>query len=382
MRRVVPLTLGSLALGLDAYVVGGILPAVGGGVHASTAAVGQLVTVFTLTYALLSPVCATLLTGRPVRVVLLVALAVFTLGNVLSALAGSLGPLLVARAVAGLGAGVYAPMSAVAAAGLVPPARRGRALAMLTGGMSVGAAAGVPVGLTLAYHAGWRSTLWLVTALGVLAIVGVAAFLPAGISVAAPSPRARLAVLTDRRVAAVGVVMALVAATSVGLYTYIAPLLAATLHVSHLTGYLWVWGLGGLVGSLTVGRLVDVWPDTRALVTLIIAVLGAALLLFATVAHDTVVALVLLFCWGAAGWGSLAPQQHRMLALPGAGGPVAVSLNSSALYLGSATGAGIGGALLGGVSVTTLAMAYGAVALATAAANLVFTPAARPLQRR
>jgi predicted MFS family arabinose efflux permease len=52
----------------------------------------------------------------------------------LSAVAGSLSLLLVARVVAGLGAGMYSPMSAAAAAALVPAERRGRALAMITGG--------------------------------------------------------------------------------------------------------------------------------------------------------------------------------------------------------------------------------------------------------
>jgi predicted MFS family arabinose efflux permease len=375
MRRVLPLAFGALALGLDAYVVAGILPVVADGLQASVSAAGQLVTAFTLSYGLLSPVFATLLTGRPVRAVLLTALAVFTIGNALSAVAGSLSLLLVARVVAGLGAGMYSPMSAAAAAALVPSGRRGRALAMITGGMSIGAAAGVPLGLALAYDTGWRTTLWLITALGVVAMVAVAAFVPSDIPAAAPSLRARLSVLTDRRVGAVAAVTVLTSATSIGLYTYVAPLLTATLHATELTGYLWIWGLGGLAGSLLVGRLIDAWRDTRMLVTAILAVLGATLALFPVAGGGSAGAMVLLLVWGAVGWGSLAPQQHRMLALREPEGPVAVSLNASALYLGSAIGAAVGGALLGGgLPVTALAVVLGAVALVTAGLNRVITP--------
>ncbi|WP_214414897.1 MFS transporter [Sphaerisporangium fuscum] len=376
MKRVLPLTLGSLALGLDAYVVAGILPVVGHDLHTTTSAAGQLVTVFTLSYGLLSPVFATLLARRPVRMVLLAALAVFTAGNLLSAVAGSFALLLVSRAVAGLGAGVYSPMAAAAAAGLVPPERRGRALALVTAGMTVGAAAGVPLGLTLAESTGWRSTMWLITGLGVVAMAGVASLLPAGTPASPPPLRARLAVLTDRRVVAVAAVMLLAAAASVGLYTYIAPLMAATLHVTELSHHLWLWGLGGLVGSQLVGVLVDAWRDTRALVSVILGVLGVTLAVFPFVATTGPGATVALLVWGALGWGCLAPQIHRMLALRGADGPLAVSLNSSALYLGSAVGAGVGGALIGaGLAVTTLAMLYGAVALTVALLNLFLTPA-------
>jgi predicted MFS family arabinose efflux permease len=242
--------------------------------------------------------------------------------------------------------------------------------------MSVGAAAGVPLGLTLAYHTGWRSTLWLVTALGVLAMAGVALFLPAGITASAPSLRARLGVLADRRVGAVAGVMLLISASAIGVYTYVAPLLAATLHATDLTPYLWMWGLGGLLGSLVVGRVVDTWHDTRALVSVLLAALGCVLALFSVAGSSAVVVMALLLVWGAVGWGSLAPQQHRMLALRGPEGPVAVSLNASALYLGSAIGAAAGGALLdGGLPAVSLAAAFGGLALVAAVLNQVFGPA-------
>ena len=84
---------------------------------------------------------------------------------------------------------------------------------------------------------------------------------------------------------------------------------------------------------------------------------------------------MLLLAWGAAGWGSLAPQQHRMLALRGDDGPVAVSLNASALYLGSSVGAAFGGTLLArSTSITALAVLYGGTALAAAAVNLISSP--------
>lgn len=382
MRVLLPLTLGSFALGLDAYVIGGILPVIGHSLHTSSFAVGQLVTAFTLSYGLISPLLATMVVGRPARTVLLGALAVFTLGNLLSAISASFLLLLGSRLIAGLGAGVYAPMSVSAAAAMVPEHRRGRALAMITGSMALGAAAGVPLSLTLSDDMGWRAPLWLITTLGVVSMVGVAAFLRTDTPCSAPPLHARLRTLANRQVVSIAAVMLLISGTSIGLYTYVAVLLTATVHTTHLAGYLWVWGTGGLVGSLLVGRLVDAWGDTRTLVTVIIAVLGAALM-FLSVGDNAAVTMILLFIWGAVGWGSLAPQQHRMLALRSVEGTVAVSLNASALYLGSAIGAGAGGALLGaGITVTVLAVLYGAVAVLAAVLNLIVTPSAPTVESR
>jgi len=379
MRRLIPLTIGSFALGLDAFVVAGILPIMSANLHLSVSAIGQLVTVFTLSYALLSPVFSTLLTGRSLRAVLLMALLVFTAGNVLTATSSAFPALLAARAVAGIGAGLYSPMSVAAAAGLVPAERRGRALAMITGGMSSGVVLGVPIGLALAQAAGWRATIWLVVGLTVIAFIGIAAFLPDLRSAAsAPSLRARAGVLADRRVLTITLVTLTCATASIGSYTYLSALLGHALHATNLTLYLWVWGLGGLVGSFAVGQVIDRWADTRALVSVIAGVLGGALLLLPLADHHVATVLPVLFIWGIAGWSSLAPQQHRMLAVREKDGTVAVTLNSSATYLGSSVGAGIGGLLLGaGLSADVLPLLYGGVAALCALLNLA-TPAARP----
>ncbi|MEV6113834.1 MFS transporter [Streptomyces sp. NPDC052109] len=377
MRRAVPLTLGSAALGLDAFVVAGILPVISADLHASVSAVGQMVTVFTLSYALLAPLCAAAAAGRPLRTVLLLALLVFTAGNVLTAVSSSLPLLLGARALAGVGAGLYSPMAAAAAAGLVAPERRGRALAMITGGMSTGVVLGVPLGLVLAQHAGWRSTMWLVVALTALAFAGIALYLPNVQAAAAPSVRARLGAMADRSVVAVALVTLAGSIASIGTYTYVSQLLGRTLHTSQITPDLWAWGLGGLLGSFAIGQLVDRWRDTRALVSTVLGILGTVLALLPLLGQQALGAGLLLFVWGAVGWSQVAPQQHRMLKLRPDDGTGAVSLNSSATYLGNAIGSAVGGVLLGcGLSPLGLPLILGVLALLGAVANLVWTPAA------
>ncbi|MEU7258984.1 MFS transporter [Streptomyces rimosus] len=364
MRKVWLLALGAFALGLDAYVMAGLLPVVAGDLRASVSLVGQMVTVFTLAYAVAAPLVAGLMAGVRPRVVIVVALGVFTVGNAVTALAPSLGALLAARVVAGAGAGVYAALSTAAASALVPGERRGRALALVMGGMSTGTVLGVPVGVLLAGHAGWRSTMWLVTGLGAVALVGLAALLPP-VPADPPVPaRARLAAVADREVAPIVGVSFLAAVASLGLYTYLAPVLASAGGVTEVGPYLWAWGIGGVVGSLVAGPLVDRTGKAAALVGGVLVTVAVAQVLLPLLASAALPgAAAALVLWGAAGWALQVPQQHRLLALRDDRGTVALALNNSALYLGSAVGSALGGlALAAGAEGYALPWAAGGVA--------------------
>ncbi|WP_409239294.1 MFS transporter [Streptomyces sp. PA5.6] len=364
MRKVWLLMVGSFTLGLDAYVMAGLLPVVADDLGTTVSLAGQMVTVFTLAYAVSAPLVAGLLSGVRPRVLILAALAVFTLGNGLTALAPGLAVLLVARAVAGVGAGVYSALSTAAAAALAGEERRGRALALVMGGMSSGTVLGVPLGVLLADHTSWRATMWLVTGLGAVALTGLAVGLPDIPAAPAVPVRARLAALADRKVLPIVGVSFLGAVASLGLYTYLAPVLASSGGVGDgaVAPYLWAWGIGGVLGSVVAGPLVDRTGRVFALVTGIVLALVVAIGVLPLLGAAAYPALVV---WGAAGWAFQVPQQHRLLALRAERGAVALALNNSALYLGSAVGSGVAGlALAAGLAPRALPWAAAAVALA------------------
>ncbi|MEU8887115.1 MFS transporter [Streptomyces sp. NPDC048442] len=341
------LALGSFALGVDAYVMAGLLPLVSAGLRVSASSAGQMVTVFTLCYALGGPVFATLLAKRSSKVVLGVALLVFTVGNALTALAPSLAVLLLSRAVAGIGAGVYFPIAAATAAGLAAPERRGRALAAVMGGMSVGTVIGVPAGLLLAEHIGWRGTMWLITGLGLVALIGIMR-LPK-LDVSPPPPlRQRVRALAGGRVAGIVTVSLLGGVASLGLYTYLAEFLADAAHTDQTVWAMWAWGAGGIFGSLVIGPVVDRTKRPFTAVTCILVLIVAAQFALPAAAHASALwAVVPLVVWGAAGWAVQVPQQHQLIAAQPQQATIAVSLNSSAVYLGSAIGSALGGVVLG-----------------------------------
>lgn len=372
MPRIFFLAIGMFALGLDAYVVAGILPEIGKTFGTSDAINAQTVTAFTLCYAIAAPVFATLLVRKSVKKVLIGALLVFTIANIASALSPDLHILLLSRALAGIGAGLFSPVAAAAAVAMVTPERKGRALSLILGGMSTGTVIGVPFGLLLAQHFGWQSTLWLVTAIGLVGLIGIASGFPDIAVATPPSLKSRLSVMTNGRVAATVCVTFLTALASLGLYTFIAPMLMNIAAITQVTPYLWIWGIGGMLGSFTIGHLIDWSQRPGWLLLAILLLMSIALLCIpAAVTFGAPLAFLPFLIWGATGWSSLAPQQHTLLQLQPLHGPAVVALNSSSNYLGGGIGVILGGVLLtSGIGAEELPWYAGVIAIMALAGQL------------
>lgn len=383
-RAVLPLTVyliavGAFALGMASYVTAGLMPLIASAFSISLAMAAQLVTAFTLAYGLGSPLVVALLPARAQRTGLLLALAVFVLANGASALAPGFASLLAWRAMAGIGAGVYLALGIAAAAGVSAPQQRGKAIGVIMGGMAGGTVLGVPLSLLLAQQLGWTAALWLVAILGALALAGLLWQLPALPVAQAMSLRRKLALLADGRVLLILLVSLLAAVASLGMYTFIAPLLAWSAHGAAIsaTPFLWAWGVGGIAGSVLVGPWADrvAAPKLTCFILLLLALALCALPLAAGWSAWLMLAPIAL--WGAAGWALQVPQNQQLLAVRArqGDGNLAIALNESALYLGSAIGAATGGVLLL-LDWPMWLLAAGA-ALVAAVALLLQLPAAR-----
>ncbi|HET7792910.1 MAG TPA: MFS transporter, partial [Rhizobacter sp.] len=149
------LALCNLVIGTGAFMLSGMLVPMSTALVTSVASVGQAMTVYALSTAVLAPL-ALVFTGRwPRRRALAFGLVVFALGNVVCALSTHLLWLFAGRVLMGLGA-VFTPLAAGIAVAVVEPARRGRALSRVFLGMSMSYVVGVPLGAWLAFSLGWR----------------------------------------------------------------------------------------------------------------------------------------------------------------------------------------------------------------------------------
>ncbi|MGW7482004.1 MFS transporter [Nonomuraea muscovyensis] len=359
-RPLYPLALGNFAIGTGMFVTAGLLPPIAADLDVSRSAAGQVMTVFALAYAVLSPLLAALTARLSRKRVLLIALAVFVLGNTLTALAPTYPLVLATRVVAAAGAAMFTPTASGVASALTDPARRGRALALVMGGMTVSSAIGVPLGTWLGGASSWRATLWMVVGLGVVGFAAVAAVVPDVRLATTAGLRGRFAPLRDRRVLVVLATQLLMFAAAFTAYTYI-----GSLFDLPLTAVLWAWGLGGVVGNQIGGRLTDQYGPRRMVLIALAASTGfMALIPVANLALP--VALVWAFLWGALGWLIGPAQQYRTVAAVPDNVPIGLGLLSSAQYVGLFAAGIAGGVALdwyGRTGVVVLSAGLGLVTL-------------------
>src|SRR6201985_3183686 len=172
------LTLGAFAIGTEGFMIAGLLPALARDLNVGLSAAGQLVTAFSLAYAVAAPVIAVLAAGVEGRRLLALAIAGFSIANLLAALAPSYAGLLAARLLLALSAASFMPAASGYAAALGGPERRGRALSLVTNGLTLAIIAGVPLGVLIGQGFGWRATFLGVAVLASLSLLGIIVRLP------------------------------------------------------------------------------------------------------------------------------------------------------------------------------------------------------------
>ncbi|AYC34144.1 MFS transporter [Pseudomonas cavernae] len=369
------LALSAFAIGTTEFVIMGLLPQVAADLGVSIPGAGWLVTGYALGVAIGAPFMALVTSSWPRKAALLVLMSIFIAGNLFCALASDYQMLMLARVITALCHGAFFGIGSVVAASLVPENRRASAVALMFTGLTLANVLGVPLGTALGQAAGWRSTFWAVTLIGVLALIGLWRVLPKKQDEEKADLRSELRALRNGGLWLALSTTVLFSAAVFALFTYITPLLGEVTGVSPsgVTWSLLLIGLGLTLGNVLGGRLAD-W---RLLTTLLGVFASLALLstLFAWTSRALVPAELTLFLWAAAAFAAVPALQINVVAF-GAGAPNLVStLNIGAFNLGNALGAWIGGVVIAegfGLSRVPLAAAVLAV-LALIATLLSFT---------
>ncbi|GAB3444120.1 hypothetical protein GCM10027570_13100 [Streptomonospora sediminis] len=378
------LTLAAFAVQTDDFILVGVLPAVASGAGVSEAAAGQLVTVYSLGYALTAPLFAVLFARIRRRRALCWALAVFTAANFAVLATDSYLLLVALRTAAALAAAVVLPTALALASTGAPDGRTGRYLATVMTGLTGAVLIGVPLGTWIGALLGWKATFVFAGLLGLASLLLAARALPTG---AAGEQRQRLADLVrpllDRSVAAVLGATVLTVAGNLAFQTYIAVILAGLAGVTPagLAVLLVCSGIGGLLGTRVSGRLVDRLGGGRAFLCAgaLFCLAMAALALLWPAAPVPVWAVVpLLVVWSAAAWAVPPSLQALMLARAGVRAAAqAMAVHSSSVYAGAAAGG-----VLGGAAVAVSPGLVPAAAAVTAGLGLLLGAAVTRVPRR
>ncbi|WP_019204185.1 MFS transporter [Tsukamurella sp. 1534] len=338
-------------MGAEMNLVAPLLPDIARAFGSSTGAAGNVVTAYVLCYAVTGPLFGRISDRLPRRYAIAAGMAVFAAADVLSYAAPSLGLLIAARAVSGLGAALGAPSIWAYLAEHAAPAQRGRAVSLGAAAYAGGQVLGVPMGALLATVLGWRAPYLLIGVPMLVVAAVMARRLPsAGHSAGAAEPGGLFAPWRDRRIALAFTSSLLLQAGRLGAYTYVGVLLSQRfgygLTALGLVGL--VVGIGSMIGSVGTGVVVDRLARRGAHPAWVPA--GAALVVaggvaVATTATVPAVAVAAIAVWCAGGGAFFSAQQTYLSSVDPDHRAAVLGWNNACTNAGIAAGTSVLGAI-------------------------------------
>ncbi|MDN3922324.1 MFS transporter [Roseateles violae] len=346
------LTLSAFAIGTTEFVIVGLIPTIAADLGVDLPSAGLLVSLYALGVAIGAPLLTALSGRMPRKTLVLALMSLFTAGNLLAWQAPGYGALVAARILTGLAHGVFFSIGSTLATALVPKDKAASAIALMFTGLTVALVTGVPLGTFVGQHFGWRATFLAVAALGLIAVVGSALFLPRGLAHRPPASLAQQArVLAEPRLLLVYAKTAIGYGGSFIPFTFLAPILTEVsgFEPGAVGWVMLVYGVSVAVGNLWGGRLADRLGPVLAL-RWIFALLAAVLLLFQFAAPHKALAVVTVLLWGAVAFGNVPGLQVYVVKQAERFAPQAVDvasgLNIAAFNLGIAMAAWAGGLIV------------------------------------
>ena len=362
----IALALGGFGIGLTEFIIMGLMPEVAATFGVTEAQAGWLITGYALSVTVGALVVTATVTRLPRKQVLLGLLVLFILGNLLDAVAPTYGLMMLGRVIAALCHGAFFGIGSVVAGAMVAPEKKASAIAIMFTGLTVSNVLGVPLGTFLGQAFGWRSTFWAITAIGVIAFIGIALLVPAvKREASSASLRKELSAFGSGQVWASLTITILGYGGMFGAFTYIAYVLTdvSGFASSTVPWLLVVFGAGLFAGNILGGRAADRALDRSLFV--ILSSLTLVLVVFAVLAHNPVATIIALVLMGGFGFATVPGLQMRVMKYAGDATTLVSGANIGAFNLGNALGAWIGGITISaGLGYTSPIWAGAAITLA------------------
>ncbi|AZA09884.1 MFS transporter [Corynebacterium pseudopelargi] len=342
----VALALGGFGIGVTEFVTMGLLREIAADFNVTENTAGTIITAYAMGVVIGAPVIAASTGMLPRRRLLLLLMAAFCVGNLLTAFSTSMGMLIIARLLAGLPHGAYFSVSGLAVASMAPIGQRGRALAFVGMGLPVASVAGVPAAQALGFAFGWQWAYVLVTAIGIATFAALWFLMPHMSEMAPTSPLTELGALLRGQVWLTLAIGAVGFGGMFAVYTYIS--WTMTNHAGLNPEWMWLvlmlYGIGMVAGTWVGGRLSD-WNVDKGILCALIAIVSA-LVGFYFLSAWPIPGIIAFGLVGMSGSTLIPSLQIRLMDVAGRAQTLAASLNHSALNIANALGASLGGAVI------------------------------------
>lgn len=349
------LALISFLVGTSQPIISGILDKMAEALGVSIGAAGQLITVFSLAYAIGTPILLVLTAKMERRKLLIYALFAFIIGNLLSVIVPGYGFFIIARIIMALSTGVAVVTILNIAAKIAPANKKASSIATVVMGFTASLIIGVPIGRFITSTYGWKFVFIGTAILALLVIFIVLNTIPK-MNGDASIPLTRQIAMFKKPKIALALSITFFLMTGYGiLFTYLSPFLIKNVGMSDslVSITLLVLGVASLFGS----KLGGLSADKRGVIfTLKIGLLInlTSLVVLSFLSHSIIAVFVILTVWSFAGWSSGATQQYNLATLSPESSDVLLGLNQSMMQFGFAAGAGFGGIIVGQLSLSSI----------------------------
>ncbi|MFS1948723.1 MFS transporter [Vibrio lentus] len=340
------LTLAAFAIGTAEFVIAGILPQIATSLSITEGQAGYLISAYALAIVIGGPILTIYLARFNKKMVLIGLMALFIIGNILSALAPSYPLLLASRVIAGLVQGPFYGISAVVATNLVSEKMAGRAVGQMFAGLTLANVLGVPAGTWVSLQFGWHTTFFTVAALGTIAMISILTSIKSSGHSEAKDIKTQLLAFKNPMLLISLAITAFAWSGFMTLYGYLAPI------AMHITGYgqesvtwiLVIVGVGLIIGNTLGGRSSDKDLGKASMFWAIAMIVS--LVVVGLVVDNKILFVAAAFVFGIASFANVPAMQLRVMNHGGEGQELAATANISAFNLANAFGGFLGGMVL------------------------------------
>lgn len=346
-KRVYFLMTVSFVVGMVELIIGGILDLIAEDLNVSLGLAGMLITIFSLTFGIAAPILLVLTAKIERKRLMLVALSVFLFGNIIAVLSPTYSILFIGRIISAASGSILIILCIVLAANIVEQKYRGRAIGIVSMGVSGSLVLGVPIGLTLGNLFGWRAPFVMIVILTAISMIGVYFFMERTAPRPVSSIKEQIQSLKNKKVLFAHLTIFTLLSGHAVLYAYLTPYVKTTMGMGE-TGislvYL-VFGIAAVSGGAIGGIFADKFGTERVMLSFIVIF---AITIFTIPYTISMLALfiIVLIIWGMMSWAVNPPMQSYLMTADPDTADMQVSLNNSALHFGIAFGSFVGGIVI------------------------------------
>lgn len=380
VMRIFTFILSIFIVGMVEMMVAGIMNLMSSDLHVSEAIIGQLVTLYAITFAVAGLILVKLTNRFSPRMVLLWALLTFVVGNIIIAIAPNFSILVIGRILSSAAAALIVVKILALTALLTAPQHRGKMIGIVYSGFSGANVFGVPIGTVIGDLVGWRYTFLFIVIISLFVGILMYIYVPklsdhlssnTDMETGSNRSNAYSKVLRPVEVTKyLGITFLLLVANSVT-FIYINPLILSGGHqLSFVSIALLINGIAGVIGTSMGGFLSDRLTSKRWLV-IATAVFIVMMLILNMFLPGTGLLLMIIFIWNIMQWSTNPAVQSGIIEHVEGDTSQVMSWNMSSLN----AGIGIGG-IVGGLVVSNLnvyATTYFSAAIALVAFILVIS---------